>query len=168
MAAKTGKYEYPWRSVPEGIKAEDIFTAKLEKAVRGRVLDVGCGHGEYTRRWAVWADEVVGYDMTEGFIATANRNRPPNVRYVVGNTHDGLPFPDDAFDVAYTKKGPTSWYAEGHRVVRPGGTLLMLHPGDGVGTELARCFPGLFPQPGRELRFGTSSGSGWPPAGWST
>ncbi|MBB6732910.1 class I SAM-dependent methyltransferase [Cohnella zeiphila] len=147
LAAKTGKYEFPWRTVPDGRTAEDIFTDKLGKAIRGKVLDVGCGHGDFTSRWADLADELVGFDITAGFIATANRNRPPNVRYVVGNTHDGLPFSDDAFDVAYTKKGPTSWYAEGNRVVRPGGALLMLHPGDGLGAELARCFPGLLPQP---------------------
>ncbi|GIN72405.1 hypothetical protein J14TS2_28800 [Bacillus sp. J14TS2] len=72
---------------------------------------------------------MVGYDMTEGFIETANKNKKPNVRYVVGNTKDGLglPFPTDYFDVVYTKKGPTSWFPEGNRVVKPGGTILLLY-----------------------------------------
>jgi SAM-dependent methyltransferase len=119
----------------------------LSQLVRGRTLDVGCGHGEYTYRWAEYADEVVGYDMTEGFLATANRSyRKPNVRYVLGRTHDGLPFEDGYFDFAYTKKGPTSWYPEAARILRPGAELLALHPGDGNGEggELGSIFPGLF------------------------
>ncbi|MFF2091039.1 class I SAM-dependent methyltransferase [Paenibacillus sp. NPDC058174] len=153
LAVRTGKYEYPWTANVEGQAAETVLTEKLASAVHGRVLDVGCGHGEYTNRWSEQAVEVTGYDMTEGFIRTANeRYRSANVRYVVGSTKQGLPFPDHYFDVAYTKKGPTSWYEEGNRVVRPGGSLIMLHPGDGNGEggELGEVFPGLFagPAPG--------------------
>ncbi|MFD0673230.1 class I SAM-dependent methyltransferase [Cohnella sp. GCM10027633] len=147
LAAKTGRYEYPWRSIVDGISAESVLTAMLTAAIDGgRILDVGCGHGDYTKRWAEQADEVVGFDMTKGFIATANLERPSNVQFVVGDTHNGLPFADDTFDLAYTKKGPGSWYAEGNRVVRPGGRLIMLHPGDGNGEagELGEAFPGLF------------------------
>lgn len=149
LAAKTGKYEFPWRGICEGKAAQDIFTEKLSSLVHGKVLDVGCGHGEYTNQWAELAEEVVGYDMTEGFIATANMDRRANVRYVVGRTHEGLPFPDDYFDMAYTKKGPTSWYKEGNRIVRSGGSFLLYHPGDGNGKggELGLCFPGLFTPP---------------------
>lgn len=149
LAAKTGKYEYSWRSICEGQSAEDILTEQLSSMLHGRVLDVGCAHGEYTSQWADHATEVIGYDMTEGFIATANRNRKSNVRYVTGRTREGLPFEDDYFDLVYTKKGPTSWYKEGNRIVRPGGKLLMLHPGDGDGEggELGLVFPGLFGPP---------------------
>lgn len=153
LAARTGKYEFPWRTVPDGKQAEERLTRLLRERLRGRVLDVGCGHGEYTAKWADLCEELVGYDMTEEFIATARRDYcRPNMCYVVGNTHDpgGLPFPDGYFDAAYTKKGPTSWYAEGRRIVRPGGELILLHPGDGDGEggELGLAFPGLFPGPG--------------------
>lgn len=149
LAAKTGKYEYTWNYTYQGQPAEGVLTEKLSCLLHGKVLEVGCGHGEYTLQWANQAEEIVGYDMTEGFIATANRNRKSNVRFVVGRTHEGLPFPDDYFDIAYTKKGPTSWYGEGKRVVRPGGTLLMFHPGDsnGKGGELGIFFPELFAPP---------------------
>ncbi|RXZ78511.1 class I SAM-dependent methyltransferase [Paenibacillaceae bacterium] len=149
LAASTGKYEFPWKGIYEGEAAADILTEKLTALLRGKVLDVGCAHGEYTQQWADLAEEVVGYDMTAGFIDTANRNRSSNVRYVAGRTHDGLPFPDNYFDIAYTKKGPTSWYKEGNRIVRSGGSLLLFHPGDGNGEggELGLCFPGLFAPP---------------------
>lgn len=68
---------------------------------------------------------------------------------MLGRTHEGLPFGDNSFDLAYTKKGPTSWYAEGNRIVRPGGRLFLFHPGDGNGEggELGVYFPGLFTPP---------------------
>lgn len=143
MASLTGKFEYNWNYHYDGISAEDVLTDELKKLIHGKVIDVGCGHGEYTNRWADHAEEVVGYDMTAGFIATANLTRKSNVRYVVGRTHEGVPFPADYFDMAYTKKGPTSWYDEGNRIVKPGGSIVLLHPGD-HGTDLGEYFPRLF------------------------
>ncbi|WP_051250953.1 class I SAM-dependent methyltransferase [Paenibacillus harenae] len=149
LAAQTGQYALKWSYTTEGMAAEHIFTEQLSGLIRGRVLDVGCGHGEFTNLWSDRAEEVVGYDMTEGFLATATRNRKPNVRFVLGRTHDGLPFEDSSFDVAYTKKGPTSWYPEASRILRPGADVLSLHPGDGNGEggELGLIFPGLFSPP---------------------
>ncbi|WP_308639522.1 class I SAM-dependent methyltransferase [Paenibacillus silvisoli] len=150
LAAETGKYEFTWKQDFEGPPAEDALTEKLAAIVHGKVLDVGCGHGSYMNQWADRAEEVVGFDLTAGYLETANRSRKPNVRYVQGNTKDGkLPFPDDYFDIAYTKKGPTSWYREGNRIVRSGGTLLLYHPGDGHGGELSSYFPGLFAPSGK-------------------
>lgn len=79
LAKKAGKYEYPWRSIIDGQSAEAVLNQKLSSMVHGKVLDVGCGHGDYTLRWTDLAQEVVGYDMTKGFIETANQNRKPNV-----------------------------------------------------------------------------------------
>jgi SAM-dependent methyltransferase len=151
LAAQTGKYEYSWKFTVEGTAAEETFAEQLAKLIRGKVLDVGCGHGEFANRWANQAEEVIGYDMTEGFLVTANRNRKPNVHFVLGRTHDGLPFMDDEFDVAYTKKGPTSWYPDAGRILKPGGDVLSFHPGDGNGEggELGIYFPGLFSPPAK-------------------
>ncbi|MCR2822763.1 class I SAM-dependent methyltransferase [Lederbergia panacisoli] len=144
MAAESGKYEYTCNFKYEGIPAEEILSEELRNILRGgKVLDVGCGHGEYTNSWSDYAEEVVGYDMTEGFIETANRNKKPNVRYVVGNTKDGLglPFPTDYFDVAYTKKGPTSWFPEGNRVVKSGSPILLLYLYNSI-SDIGEYYPG--------------------------
>lgn len=151
LAAQTGRYAFPWKYTFEGIAAEDVFKEELAKLIRGKVLDVGCGHGEFTNLWADRAEEVVGFDTTEGFLATANANKKTNVRFVLGNTKNGMPFGNGEFDVAYTKKGPTSWYPEAGRIVKEGGDVLSLHPGDGNGEggELGVYFPGLFPPPAK-------------------
>lgn len=144
LAAETGEYKYPWKSHFVGTSAEEIFTNQLSSIVNGRVLDVGCGHGEFTCKWASKAKEIVGIDITEGFIATANKIKPESVHFMVVDTkNDKLPFSDNHFDVAFTKKGPTSWYREGNRIVKPGGVIIGLHP-DEVGLELADLFPGFF------------------------
>jgi len=148
LGERQGVYRYTWRWIPDGPQAEDALTEALERVVRGRVLDVGCGHGEYAKRWSDRAEEVVGLDVTSDFLETANRDKAPNMRFVLGDTKEGLPFPAGYFDLAYTKKGPTSWYAEGNRVVKPGGYVIGLHPGaepvrTGSG-DLRFYFPGLF------------------------
>ncbi|WP_407083043.1 class I SAM-dependent methyltransferase [Paenibacillus aurantius] len=88
LAAMTGKYEYTWNYIYEGQPAENRLTEKLTSRLHGKVLEVGCGHGDYTKQWAELVEEMVGYDMTEGFLATAERNRTnSNVRYVrAGNS----------------------------------------------------------------------------------
>lgn len=147
MAKQTGKNEYTWQHEYEGLSPDEILTNELKPMMKGKVLDVGCGHGEYTNRWSEYAEEVVGYDMTAGYIETANKHKKSNVRYVVGRTHEGLPFQDNYFDLVYTKKGPTSWFKEGNRIVRPGGRIIMLYVGDQPSGEMAEYFPGWFNPP---------------------
>ena len=150
IGERRGIYEYPWRYIPDGPQAEDALTEALQDIVRGRVLDVGCGHGEYALRWSGQAEEIVGLDITPGFLETAKRLGKGNIRFVEANTKQGLPFPAAYFDAAYTKKGPGSWYAEGNRVVKPGGGIAALHPGadraaDDTEGDMQVYFPGLFP-----------------------
>lgn len=147
IATELGKYEYTCKFEYEGTPAEEILAEELIREIQGgRVLDVGCGHGEYTNRWSDYAEEVVGYDMTEGFIETANANKKPNVRYVIGNTKDEggqLPFPTDYFDLAYTKKGPTSWFQEGRRIMKAEGSILLLYQYNSI-HELGNYYSGWF------------------------
>jgi 23S rRNA (guanine745-N1)-methyltransferase len=149
-------YTYPWNYIAEGETAEEQFTAVLTPLIRGKVLDVGCGHGEYTSRWSAFADEVVGLDVTEAFLQTAGGSKSSNMSFVLHDTRRDLPFTDREFDVAYTKKGPTSWYPGCKRIMKPGGDVVALHPGGPMREgqlegDLGCIFPGLFNRSDKDM-----------------
>lgn len=114
-----------------------------------RVLDVGCGTGEFCALAAERGAEVAGIDAAEGMVAIARR-RLPGTDLRVGPM-EALPWPDDTFDVvtafnafqfAATFEGAA---AEAARVTRPGGTVAVCNwgePGD-----LAAVYAALAPDP---------------------
>jgi ubiquinone/menaquinone biosynthesis C-methylase UbiE len=116
------------------VKAEylkDIVEAKLGNSAGRRVLDVGCGVGNYHRLLRGAFAKLVGIDVSEQCIEQA-RTVNKDVQYDV---YDGgrLPYADGSFDVAYTicvmHHVPTSQWesfaSEMFRVVRPGGIGLV-------------------------------------------
>ncbi|MGE5654972.1 MAG: class I SAM-dependent methyltransferase [Bacillota bacterium] len=148
LGTTKGKYFYPWSSTISEPNGETIFTKEVAAMVVGKkVLDVGCGHGEYAMSWNPVAKEVVGLDAIDTFLPRAMADKPANISFVVANTRNGLPFAAGEFDCAYTRRGPGSAYADLKRVVKPGGMILGLHPGDGCNSELANHFPVLYDPP---------------------
>ncbi|MCR8630121.1 methyltransferase domain-containing protein [Paenibacillus radicis (ex Xue et al. 2023)] len=148
LASETGRYKYPWNSVFDEPRAEVIFADKIAAYLKEnvRVLDVGCGHGEFTKTFAHKAKEVMGIDINEEYIASAIEETGESVTFFVVDADKRLPFPDDSFDVVYTKKGPWLFHKgieEGHRVIKPGGIVLGLYH---CGTDggLRNLFPGLY------------------------
>ncbi len=65
------------------------------------LLDVGCGEGVLTQRWAQrLAGRVVGIDLEDPVIqAEWEKRRAPNLEYRVMKA-ENLPFADDEFDMA--------------------------------------------------------------------
>jgi len=114
-----------------------------------KVLDVGCGHGDFTIRWSPMVKQIVGLDITSDFIETGKDNNLANVKFVEANTKYKLPFDSQEFDCAYNRKGPTSAYIDIKRIVKNGGQIKGLHPGDRLSPELSQLFPSLF-EPLRE------------------
>lgn len=146
-----GKYIYPWHSFLEEPNGESIFDEEvIQMAANKKVLDVGCGHGEFTVRCSEFAEEIVGFDVTEDFVQIGLANKKSNVAFVVGNSKQGFPFKNNEFDFAYIRKGPTSAYPYLKRVVKKGGSIMGLHPGDESNKELPLLFPNLF-----ESKYGT-------------
>lgn len=101
------------------------------------VLDLGCGAGLdalVAARLAGPGGRVAGIDVTPAMIAKARENAAAvgltNVDFRVGEA-ESLPFPDHGFDVVISNgvlnltldKGRA--LAEAHRVLQPGGRLLL-------------------------------------------
>ncbi len=98
------------------------------------VLDVGCGPGNFTRRFAVAVEDglVVGIDASATMLAQAVRETDRrNVAYVRGDAC-ALPFRDGTFDAIccfaalYLIDEPMSALDEIARVLAPGGRLALL------------------------------------------
>lgn len=140
-----GVYKYTWDSTITSPSGESIFDGEVTKMIKDKkVLDVGCGHGEFTKYCSSFAKQIVGFDVTENFLEVAKVNEKSNLSFIVGNTKQGLPFEKEEFECAFIRKGPTSAYRALTEVVMEGGSILGLHPGDGSAKELPLIFPNLF------------------------
>lgn len=145
VGAKSGAYDYGWKSEIVEPNGETLFDEKVLATAKGKkVLDAGCGHGEFTKRCSYEARHITGFDATDAFLKTGEAAGIPNLDFVLANAKQNLPFEQGAFDFAYNRKGPTSAYLDLSRVVKKGGKVLGLHPGDGSQCELPLLFPGLF------------------------
>jgi SAM-dependent methyltransferase len=75
---------------PQRIEREWPLLARvLGEGPSKRVLDLGCGPGEHSRRLAAEGFEVVGIDASEAMLAQARSEPlPPNLRFVQGDLRD--------------------------------------------------------------------------------
>ncbi|RUS33966.1 S-adenosyl-L-methionine-dependent methyltransferase [Jimgerdemannia flammicorona] len=98
-----------------------------------KVLDVGCGSGEWMCEMAIEFAKVdfVGIDIANIFPISV---KPNNCQFKLGNVLDGLPFPDDSFEFVHirvmalgikTERWP-ELLREGFRVLKPGGHLQVM------------------------------------------
>jgi len=89
------------RKDPEGI--ETAHLRDFAPLTGARVLEVGCGDGRLTWRYAAAARRVVGIDPDAEELSIAFRKRLPHLRSTVILTQaqaEALPFPRETFDVA--------------------------------------------------------------------
>jgi SAM-dependent methyltransferase len=98
-----------------------------------RVLDVGCGAGYATKRFAPHVGEIVGIDASEGMIeraqAAEDAPTPPNVSFARANVLELDPETLGAFDLAISVRcliNLPDWPAQ-QRALR--GIAKLLHPG---------------------------------------
>jgi SAM-dependent methyltransferase len=107
-----------------------MLRRELSSLVPGRALDVGCGSGGNSAMLRRLAWDVTALDHSEEALAAARRR---DLRVLRGDAR-ALPFRDGAFDLVISTD---AWEhveedavvaAEAHRVLRPGGTLLVAVP----------------------------------------
>ena len=115
-------------------KATEELARMLAPVASDRILDVGSGLGGPARYLAAtYGCRVSGIDLTPEFVSTAaeltrRAGLTERVDFRVGSAL-AVPFPDASFDTAWSQNvamniaDRAGWYAELHRVLKPGGRL---------------------------------------------
>jgi SAM-dependent methyltransferase len=127
LSAAGGLYE-------ADLVADALASAGVDVAAKRSALDFGCSSGRVLRVLAAAYPEVVwhGCDPNEAAIAWA-REGIPTGRFFRSGDHPPLDLPDRSLDLAYAisiwshfaPQLGLDWLDEMHRIVRPGGHLLM-------------------------------------------
>lgn len=108
-------------------KDNALLDTLLEYNPSAKFLDVGCGDGRRTQRWArcIGTSDVVGVDVKDFGVP---------FRLIRWDVDKGLPFRDESFDVVVTHhvvehvSGTDLFISEIHRVLKEGGYLGIVTP----------------------------------------
>jgi SAM-dependent methyltransferase len=119
------------------IDARETAVPTLRRVLRpgARVLESGCGSGRWLDWFARQGLHPVGLDDSAGALAVARRHGP-QLALVRGDAVVS-PFRAASFDAAFSayvaehfEAGPDALLAEIHRVLKPGGVLVLIVPYD--------------------------------------
>src|SRR5262245_52106108 len=116
-----------------GGRVRSLVLERLEKEEKlGSVAEFGCGSGFFTAALARRADRVVATDLAPGMVELAReRVRAPNVVFRTEDVQK-TSLPDGEFDTAFMSlvlyfTEPTVALAEMRRILKPGGTLIVVN-----------------------------------------
>ena len=130
-----------------GSNARALVLARAAQEGRlGRLVEVGCGSGLFTQVLADKADSLVATDLAPGMLALARqRVTAAHVTFQLEDC-ERTSLPDASFDAAFVSlvlhfTEPVATLAEMHRLLKPGGTLLIvnLDPLALTGLDRVRC-----------------------------
>jgi 2-polyprenyl-6-hydroxyphenyl methylase/3-demethylubiquinone-9 3-methyltransferase len=101
------------------------------------ILEVGCGDGAFTKNLAEYSSDVTAIDISAEQIEQ-NSRAYPDVYFRQHDVAKPLPFDDETFDVIWCSEvlehlfDPAFALREMHRVMTPGGLLLVTVPYHGL------------------------------------
>lgn len=154
VRARASLYQF---QTPEMDLVGEVIAA-LDCPPGGRMLDIGCGWGQYLERLDETGVQAIGLDLSAGMAAeAADASRTPTV----AGDAEALPFADRAADrvlaahVLYHCPDPERAVGELRRVLRPGGLAVVVTNGEShlrrlldlraraYGVDLATVFMGF-------------------------
>lgn len=138
-------FAHRWQSAVAAGNGEDAFIALVDRYLRpdDDVLDLGCGHGEFTLTLAPRCRTISGLEREAGYLALAKElaaeQNVTNVQFFQVNlagvgdedrVFAGIPLADDSIDLFVNRRGPLlqRYLTEALRVARPGAVMVGLHP----------------------------------------
>jgi ubiquinone/menaquinone biosynthesis C-methylase UbiE len=115
--------DYPSKMIKHLIKKYDIFE-------NSKVLELGCGRGEFLNEFH--NNKMISYGVD---ISNFAQKRYPKLNITtIDMIKEPLPFPDNTFDVIYSKSFvehfyfPEKIFEEAYRVLKKGGRIITLTP----------------------------------------
>jgi ubiquinone/menaquinone biosynthesis C-methylase UbiE len=133
-------FEETWQQLPERCTPPDFArrAAFLRQELKPgvRMLDVGCGAGEFTALAAAAGTDVIGIDVAQAALERARR-RFGELDFQLVEIAAPLPFEDCTFGLAWASEviehvaDTARWLSELRRVLAPAGKLLITTPAHG-------------------------------------
>ncbi len=136
VAKRFGNYHTAAKYVtkyPNG-KPEKVFKEKLLGLSGGDkiALDVGCADGRFTLSVASYFQKIIAIDLSVGMLNSAKKlQKGKSVENVSFEKQDAekTTYPDKAFDVIYSRRGPTP-FPEFYRLLKPSGYFVGINIGE--------------------------------------
>lgn len=117
----------PFTSYPFQLTRYLVKKYEIRKGCR--LLDIGCGRGEFLNGFINQGVHGFGFDQSD-----AAKRLCPNALITVGDIEGTLPYEDNFFDVIFNKSVIEHFYfperilTEIHRILKPNGLLITMTP----------------------------------------